>query len=103
MSKIKIKKGDKVQVIAGAHKGSQGTVLKILVTNNKAIVEGVNLVKKHNKPSAQNPQGGITDKEAPIQISNLSLLTAEGEPTRVGFRMEDGVKVRYAKKSNEVI
>jgi len=103
MSKIKIRKGDKVQVIAGAHKGSEGTVIKILVDSNKAIVEGVNLVKKHNKPNAQNPQGGIAEKEAPIQISNLSLLTAEGEPTRVGYRMEDGVKVRYAKKSNEVI
>ena len=103
MSKIKVKKGDKVQVIAGAHKGSQGTVLKILVSANKAIVEGVNLIKKHNKPSAQNPQGGIIEKEAPIQISNLSLLTSEGVPTRVGYRMEDGVKVRYAKKSNEVI
>ena len=103
MSKIKIRKGDKVQVIAGAHKGSEGTVMKILVDTNKAIVEGVNLVKKHNKPNAQNPQGGIAEKEAPIQISNLSLLTAEGQPTRVGYRMEDGVKVRYAKKSNEVI
>ena len=103
MSKIKIRKGDKVQVIAGAHKGCEGTVMKILVDANKAIVEGVNLVKKHNKPNAQNPQGGIVEKEAPIQISNLSLLTAEGEPTRVGYRMEDGVKVRYAKKSNEVI
>ena len=103
MSKIKIKKGDKVCVIAGANKGSEGTVLKVLVTENKALVEGVNLVKKHNKPSAQNPQGGITEKEAPIQISNLSLLTAEGVPTRVGYRMEDGVKVRFAKKSNEVI
>ena len=92
-----------MQVIAGAHKGSEGTVLKILVANNKAIVEGVNLAKKHNKPSAQNPQGGIAEKEAPIQISNLSLLTADGQPTRVGYRMEDGVKVRYAKKSNEVL
>ena len=77
--------------------------MKILVDANKAIVEGVNLVKKHNKPNAQNQQGGIAEKEAPIQISNLSLLTAEGQPTRVGYRMEDGVKVRYAKKSNEVI
>ena len=92
-----------MQVIAGAHKGSEGTVLKILVANDKAIVEGVNLAKKHNKPSAQNPQGGIAEKEAPIQISNLSLLTADGQPTRVGYRMEDGVKVRYAKKSNEVL
>jgi large subunit ribosomal protein L24 len=66
-------------------------------------VEGVNLVKKHNKPNAQNPQGGITEKEAPIHISNLSLLTTEGKTTRVGYRMEEGTKVRYAKKTDEVI
>ena len=77
--------------------------LKIMAPTNTALVEGVNMVKKHNKPSAQNPQGGITEKEAPIHISNLALVTAEGTPTRVGYRMEDGKKVRYAKKSNEVI
>ena len=70
---------------------------------NKAIVEGVNLVKKHNKPNAQNPQGGITEKEAPIDISNLSLLTSDGETTRVGFRLEDDIKVRFSKKTDEVI
>ena len=73
--KIKIKKGDTVRVIAGSNKGSEGQVLNILKEDNKAIVEGVNLVKKHNKPSAQNPQGGISEKEAPIDISNLSLFT----------------------------
>ena len=103
MAKLKIKKGDKVQVIAGAQKGTSGNVLKVNAANNTAWVEGVNLVKKHNKRSAQNPQGGITEKEAPINISNLSLVTADGTPTRVGYRVEDGVKVRYAKKSNEVI
>ena len=103
MRKLKIKKGDKVQVITGAHKGVSGSVLKVNATNNTALVEGVNLVKKHNKPSAQNPQGGIIEKEAPIHISNLSLVTADGAPTRVGYRVEDGVKVRFAKKSNEVI
>ena len=66
-------------------------------------MEGVNLVKKHNKPNAQNPQGGITEKEAPIHISNLSLLTTDGKTTRVGYRMEEGTKVRYAKKTDEVI
>ena len=66
-------------------------------------MEGVNLVKKHNKPSAQNPQGGITEKEAPIDISNLSLLTADGNTTRVGYRIENGNKVRFAKKTDEVI
>ena len=103
MNKIKIKKGDKVRVLAGSHKGAEGEVVKVLREANKAIVEGVNLVKKHAKPSAENPQGGIQEKEAPIQISNLTLLTADGQATRVGFRMEGDVKVRFSKKSNEVI
>ena len=103
MGKLKIKTGDKVRVIAGAHKGAEGEVRQVLREDNKAIVEGVNLVKKHAKPSAQNPQGGIQEKEAPIQISNLSLLTAYGQTTRVGYRMEGDKKVRFAKKSNEVI
>jgi len=103
MGKLKIKTGDKVRVIAGAHKGAEGEVRRVLREDNKAIVEGVNLVKKHAKPSAQNPQGGIQEKEAPIQISNLSLLTADGQTTRVGYRMEGDKKVRFAKKSNEVI
>ncbi|MDG1190487.1 MAG: 50S ribosomal protein L24 [Flavobacteriaceae bacterium] len=101
--KIKIRKGDTVRVIAGSHKGAEGEVLRISKEDNKAVVEGVNLVKKHNKPNAQNPQGGITEKEAPIHISNLSLLTTEGKTTRVGYRMEEGTKVRYAKKTDEVI
>jgi len=103
MGKLKIKTGDKVRVIAGAHKGAEGEVRQVLREANKAIVEGVNLVKKHAKPSAQNPQGGIQEKEAPIQISNLSLLTADGQATRVGYRMEGDKKVRFAKKTNEVI
>lgn len=103
MTKLKIKSGDTVKVIAGDHKGSEGKVQKVLSSKNKAIVEGVNMVKKHTKPSAQSPQGGIVEKEAPIQISNLSLLTSKGETTRVGYRMEDGKKVRFSKKSNEVI
>lgn len=101
--KIKIKKGDTVRVITGSNKGSEGTVLSISRENNKAIVEGVNLVKKHNKPNAQNPQGGISEKEAPIDISNLSLLTSDGQTTRVGYRIEEGTKVRVAKKTDEVI
>ena len=103
MTKLKIKSGDTVKVIAGDHKGSEGKVLTVLIEKNKAIVEGVNMVKKHTKPSAQNPQGGIVEKEAPIHISNLSLLTSKGEATRVGYRMEGDKKVRYSKKSNEVI
>lgn len=103
MTKLKIKSGDVVKVIAGDHKGSEGKVLTILREKNKAIVEGVNMVSKHQKPSAQNPQGGIVKKEAPIQISNLSLLTSKGEITRVGYRMEGDKKVRFSKKSNEVL
>ena len=103
MGKLKVKSGDTVRVIAGDHKGSEGKIVKVLLEKNKVIVEGVNMVKKHMKPSAQSPQGGIVEKEASIQISNLSLLTAKGETTRVGFKMEDGKKVRFSKKSNEVI
>jgi len=101
--KIKIKKGDTVRVITGSNKGTEGTVLSISRENNKAIVEGVNFVKKHNKPNAQNPQGGISEKEAHIDISNLSLLTSDGQTTRVGYRIEEGNKVRVAKKTDEVI
>jgi len=103
MTKIKIRRDDKVLVIAGEHKGSEGKVIKVLRDQNKAIVEGVNMIKKHAKPSAQNPQGGIIEKEAPLHISNLSLTTTDGEATRIGIRDEDGVKVRYAKKNNEVV
>ena len=108
MTKLKIKTGDTVKVIAGAHKSTSnnavtGKVLKVLREENKAIVEGVNIVKKHAKPSAQNPQGGIVEKEAPIHISNLALMTSKGEATRVGYRMEGDKKVRFSKKSNEVI
>ena len=104
MGKLKIKSGDSVIVTAGDHKGTEGKVLRVLIEKNKAIVEGVNLVKKHEKPSAANPQGGITEKEAPIHISNLSLVDpTSGEATRVGFRMEDGKKVRFSKKSNQVL
>ncbi|ARV12633.1 MULTISPECIES: 50S ribosomal protein L24 [Gilvibacter] len=104
MTKLKIKTGDNVTVIAGDHKGSEGKVLRVMADANKAIVEGVNLVKKHQKPSANNPQGGIVEKEAAIHISNLSLIDPKsGDATRVGYRMDDGKKVRFSKKSNEVI
>ena len=102
-TKIKIKKGDTVRVITGSHKGSEGKVMSISREIYKAIVEGVNMIKKHNKPNAQNPQGGITEKEAPLHISNLSLLTSDGKTTRVGYRVEDGSKVRVAKKTDEVV
>ncbi|GAA4113038.1 50S ribosomal protein L24 [Aquimarina addita] len=103
MKKLKIKTGDTVRVIAGDNKGQEGKVQKVLIDKNKAIVEGVNLVSKHQKPSASSPQGGIVKQEAAIHISNLSLLSANGEATRVGYRIEGDKKVRFSKKSNEVI
>ena len=103
MGKLKIKSGDTVKVIAGDNRGAEGKVLKVLRDKNKAIVEGVNMVKKHMKPSAQSPQGGIVEKEAPIHISNLALMTSKGDITRVGYKMEGDKKVRFAKKTNEVI
>ena len=103
MTKLKIKSGDTVKIIAGDNRGAEGKVLKVLREENKAIVEGVNMVKKHMKPNAQNPQGGIVEKEAPIHISNLSLMTVDGSATRVGYRMEGDHKVRFSKKTNEVI
>ncbi|MEO1011758.1 MAG: 50S ribosomal protein L24 [Bacteroidota bacterium] len=104
MRKLKIKTGDSVRVIAGDHKGTEGKVLSVDIKRNKAIVEGANMVSKHEKPSAKNPQGGITKKEAPLHISNLSLIDPKsGEATRVGYEIRDGKKVRVSKKSNEVI
>ena len=103
MTKLKIKSGDTVRVIAGDHKGQEGKVQKVLRDKNKAIVEGINMISKHEKPSASNPQGGIKEKEAPIHVSNLALIDKNGKTTRVGYREEDGKKVRFSKKSNEVI
>nr|WP_284040425.1 50S ribosomal protein L24 [Sphingobacterium sp. lm-10] len=103
--KIKLKKGDLVKVIAGNSKGVQGKVLQINVDSGRAVVEGANIVKKHTKPSAASPNGGIIEKEAAINISNLTLIDPKtGEPTRVGRRVnEEGKIVRYAKKSGEEI
>ncbi|MFD0796694.1 50S ribosomal protein L24 [Maribacter chungangensis] len=104
MRKLKIKTGDTVRVTAGDHKGSEGKVVLVNLEKNKAIVEGVNLVSKHEKPSAKNPQGGIVKKEALLHISNLALIDSKtGETTRVGYDVRDGKKVRFSKKSNEVI
>jgi large subunit ribosomal protein L24 len=104
MKKLKIKTGDTVRIIAGDHKGTEGKVTKVFIEKNKAIVEGANMVSKHEKPSANNPQGGIVKKEAPIHISNLSLIDSKSsETTRVGLEVRDGKKVRFSKKSNEVI
>ena len=103
--KLHIKKGDTVIVIAGDNKGQQGKVLKVETSKQRAIVEGVNLVKKATKPNAQNPQGGIVEQEAAIHISNLQLLDPKsGKATRVGRKANaEGKFVRYAKKSGEEI
>lgn len=103
--KLKIKKGDKVLVTAGDDKGKQGKVLEVIIAENRAIVEGANMVSKHTKPNAKSPQGGILKQEAPINISNLALIDpASGKPTRVGRKLnEQGKLVRFSKKSGEEI
>jgi large subunit ribosomal protein L24 len=104
MIKLKIKSGDTVRVIAGDHKGSEGKVVRVLREKNKAIVEGVNMVSKHTKPSAKTPQGGIVKKEAPIHISNIALVDPKTkETTRTGVRTEGDKNVRFSKKSNQVL
>ena len=105
MSKLHIRKGDEVIVLAGDDKGRKGKVLKVLVAKQRALVEGVNMVSKSMKPSAKNPQGGIVKQEAPIHVSNFSLIDPKsGKATRVGMKKtDDGKKVRVAKKSGEVI
>ena len=105
MSKLHIKKGDTVYVKAGNDKGKTGRVLRVLVSKNRAVVEGLNMVSKSAKPSAKHPQGGIIKMEAPIHVSNLNLLDPKsGKPTRVGRRKnEEGKTVRYSKKSGEEI
>ena len=105
MSKLHIKKNDTVIVIAGEDKGKTGKVLQVIAEKERAIVEGVNMVSKSTKPSAKNPQGGIIKVEAPIHISNLSLIDPKsGKATRIGMKIgADGKKVRIAKKSGEEI
>jgi large subunit ribosomal protein L24 len=103
--KLNIKKGDSVIVIAGDEKGQRGKVLEVIREKGRAIVEGVNMVKKHTKPNAASPQGGIIPQEAPVNLSNLQLVDPKtGKPTRIGRRLnDDGKLVRYAKKSGEEI
>ncbi len=102
MSTMKIKKGDTVKVIAGKDRDTQGKVLSVDVKNGKVLVEGVNMITKHAKPSQANPNGGIVQKEAPIDISNV-MLVFKGKATRVGFKMDGDKKVRFAKATGEVI
>ncbi|MGG5575744.1 50S ribosomal protein L24 [Myroides sp. C15-4] len=105
MIKLKIKTGDTVRVITGDHKGSEGKIVRVLREKNKAIVEGVNIISKHVKPSATNPQGGIVKKEAPIHISNLAIVDPKtNDTTKVAIQKnESGKNVRVSKKSNQVL
>ena len=105
MSKLHIKKGDTVYVNTGKDKGKTGKVIKVFVEEQRAIVEGLNIVSKNQKPNAKNPQGGIIKMEAPIHLSNLNVVDPKtGKPTRIGRRLnEEGKLVRYAKKSGEEI
>ena len=102
---LRLKKGDKVQVISGDSKGKTGLVLKVNPEKNTALVEGVNVVKRHTKPNQKNTQGGIVEKEAFINLSNLMLIDPKtGEASKTGVKiLEDGKKVRYSKKSGEIV
>jgi large subunit ribosomal protein L24 len=100
----KIKKGDDVIVLTGKDKGRKGKVLRVFPAESRVIVQGINVVQRHTRPSQTNPQGGIVNKEAPIHVSNVACVDPKnGKATRVGFRLEGDKKVRFAKKSGEVI
>jgi large subunit ribosomal protein L24 len=99
----KIKKGDRVVVLAGRDKGRQGEVLRVWPKDERVLVSGLNLVKRHTKPSQADPQGGVKTKEAPIHVSNVAFIDSKGKPTRVGFRTEGDKKVRFAKTTGEAI
>ena len=100
---MKIKKSDTVQIITGNDAGKTGRVIKTFLDKDRVIVEGVNMVKKHARPTQENPQGGIIEKEATIHISNVMMVSG-GKPTRVGYKiLEDGRKVKYAKITGEII
>ncbi|MCE2786629.1 MAG: 50S ribosomal protein L24 [Bacteroidota bacterium] len=103
-AKLHIKKGDMVMVIAGDDKGKKGRVIEVMNAQNRALIEGINIVSRHTKPNAQNQQGGIIKKEAPVNISNLKVVDKTGNATRIGRKLNDAGKlVRYSKKSGEVI
>ena len=99
----KIKKGDQVVVLTGKDKGRKGAVLKVLPSEGRVVVQGVNVVQRHTRPSQANPQGGIITKEATIHVSNVAHVDSNGKPTRVGFKVEGDKKVRVAKTTGEVI
>ena len=103
-AKLHIKKGDMVQVIAGDDKGKKGRVIEVINATKRAMVEGINIVSRHTKPNAQNQNGGIIKKEAPLHISNLMVLDKSGTASRIGRKLNDtGKLVRYSKKSNDII
>jgi large subunit ribosomal protein L24 len=99
----KIKKGDRVVVLTGKDKGRQGSVLKVFPKEQRVLVEGLNVVQRHTRPTQFDPQGGIKNKEAPLHVSNVAIVDSKGKPTRVGFRVEGDKKVRFAKTTGEVI
>ena len=99
----KIKKGDRVVVLTGKDKGRTGQVAKVLPTENRVVVTGINMVQRHTRPTQADPQGGIKNKEASIHLSNVAIADANGKATRVGFKVEDGKKVRFAKTTGDVI
>ena len=103
MAAAKIKKGDQVIVLSGKDKGRTGEVVKAMPKEGKVVVSGVNVHARHRKPSQVNPQGGIERKEAPLDVSNVAIATADGKPTRVRFEVRDGKKVRVAAKTGELI
>jgi large subunit ribosomal protein L24 len=99
----KIRKGDRVVVLTGKDKGRQGAVSKVFPKDSRVLVNGLNMVQRHTRPSQGDPQGGIKNKEAPLHVSNVAIVDSKGKPTRVGFRMDGDKKVRFAKTTGEVI
>ena len=99
----KIKKGDSVVVLTGKDKGRRGTILKVLPTEGRVVVQGINMVQRHTRPSQTNPNGGIVNKEASLHVSNVAHVDSNGKPTRVGFKIEGDKKVRVAKTTGDVI
>lgn len=99
----KIKKGDDVVVLTGKDKGRTGKVLRVIPSDNRVVVQGIQVVQRHTRPSAGNPQGGIVNKEASIHLSNVALVDAKGKPTRVGFRLDGDKRVRFAKTTGDAI
>ena len=99
----KIKKGDRVVLLTGKDKGRQGAVLKVFPKDERVLVEGLNIAQRHTKASQADPQGGIKNKELPVHVSNVAIVDSNGKPTRVGFRVENDKKVRFAKSTGEVI